>query len=90
MELRAVTPIAKDTDSSALAEIHGFDSPAHFSTVCRTMDERVRRGELSPVPVEHVYASEMFEETWYRTPTGETWRLVSPEFPFKGVLERVS
>jgi hypothetical protein len=74
---------------TALSEIHGFESPEHFSEFQRSIDEAVARGDLTKVPVQSLYASEMFDENWYRAPTGETWRLVSPDFPFKGVFEKV-
>lgn len=72
-----------------LEEIQGFDSPQHFTQFCRAIEESLEKGELTPVAVERPYGSLMFEESWYRTATGQTWRLVSPEFPFKGVFEQV-
>jgi hypothetical protein len=73
----------------ALNEIHGFQSPEHFVQFKQAINEAVARNELTPVPVERPYASEMFEETWYLTASGQVWRLVSPDFPFKGVFEQV-
>jgi hypothetical protein len=72
-----------------LNEIHGFDSPQHFAQFCRAIEESIDKDELTPVAVEQPYGSLMFEESWYRTATGQVWRLVSPEFPFKGIFERV-
>jgi hypothetical protein len=72
-----------------LEEIQGFDSLQHFMEFCRTIEDSITKHELTPVPVEQPYGSVMFEETWYRTAAGQVWRLVSPEFPFKGVFERV-
>jgi len=72
-----------------LKEIHGFDSPEHFSEFCRTIEKEIEKDELTPITVEKPYGSLMFEESWYRTAAGQVWRLVSPEFPFKGVFERV-
>jgi hypothetical protein len=73
----------------ALSEIHGFQSPDHFAEFKRAIEEAVARNELTPVPVRHRYASEMLEESWYLTASGQIWRLVSPDYPFKGVFERV-
>jgi hypothetical protein len=72
-----------------LKEIHGFDSPAHFSEFCRTIETAIAENELVPTTVEQPYGSLMFEESWYRTAAGHVWRLVSPEYPFKGVFEQV-
>ena len=73
-----------------LGEIHGFDSPQHFSDFYRSIGDAVEKQELTAVPVEQPYASVMFEERWYRTAGGQVWRLVNPDFPFKGVFEQVN
>lgn len=70
-------------------EIRGFDSPEHFSDFMHTVESSIISNELTPIPVEQKYGSAMFEETWYRTASGQIWRLVSPEYPFKGLFERV-
>jgi hypothetical protein len=72
-----------------LEEIHGFDSPEHFTEFCKAVEGSIAKRELTPVAVEKPYGSLMFEESWYRATTGQVWRLVSPDFPFKGVFERV-
>ena len=72
-----------------LREIHGFDSPQHFSDFYRSLEDAVKNKELTVVPVGQPYASVMFEERWYRTAAGQVWRLVNPDFPFKGVFEQV-
>jgi hypothetical protein len=70
-------------------EIHGFDSPQHFAEFQRSLEDAVLAAEVAPVDVEDRYGSLMFEEKWYRLSSGEIWRLVSPDFPFKGVFLRV-
>jgi hypothetical protein len=72
-----------------LREIQRFDSPQHFSDFYRSIEDAVKNKELTAVPVEQPYASVMFEERWYRTATGQVWRLVNPDFPFKGVFEQI-
>jgi hypothetical protein len=83
---------SRETSSSVvieLVEIHGFGSPQHFSEFQGQLEDAVLAGELAPVDVEDRYGSLMFEEKWYRLSSGEIWRLVSPDFPFKGVFRRV-
>jgi hypothetical protein len=50
----------------------------------------VANGTLAEVPVEDRYSgSFMFNEHWFRAPSGAIWRLVAPDPPFRGVFERV-
>jgi hypothetical protein len=72
-----------------MREIHGFNSPTHFDEFCRRIEAAIEAGELTPTPVGERYGSVMFEETWYQDRRGQIWRLVSPEFPFKGIFEPV-
>lgn len=72
-------------------EIHGFDSLDHYHRFVKMIEAKMLDDELEPVRVEQRYSgSEIFEETWYRTGSGEVWQLVSPDYPFKGVFLRVS
>jgi hypothetical protein len=73
-----------------LMEIREFDSPQHFSDFYWSIEDAVKNKELASVPVEQPYSSVTFEERWYRTQSGQVWRLVSPDFPFKGVFEQVT
>jgi hypothetical protein len=42
------------------------------------------------LPVASRYAAAtVFDEHWYRAASGQTWRLVAPDYPFKGVFEKV-
>jgi hypothetical protein len=70
-------------------EIQEFNSPAHFQSFRQIIQGAVESGELEPVPIENPYSAGVFYEEWYRTSSGEVWRLVPPDFPFKGVFERV-
>jgi hypothetical protein len=71
-------------------EIHGFESPVHFHQFEERIANAVDDGSLVPVPAETPYASLMFEEKWFRSREGQNWRLVAPDFPFKGVFLKVS
>lgn len=76
-------------DVDELTEIHEFDSLAHFARFEEFIRVSVRNGNLEEVRVGTPYASLMFDEKWYRAPSGRTWRLVKPDFPFKGVFLKV-
>jgi hypothetical protein len=77
----------------ALHEIQGFDSPGHFREFQQEVEDAAERGELTRVPVTqpfiNAYLSSTWDEKWYMTGSGDVWRLVRPEFPFKGVFEKV-
>jgi hypothetical protein len=49
----------------------------------------VADGVLVSIAVEAPYGSLMFDEKWYKLSSGQVWRIVSPDYPFKGVFERV-
>lgn len=71
-------------------EIHGFASPGEFDRFRKWIDEALQEGALAEVPVESPYSgSTMFDERWYRSTAGDTWRVVAPDPPFRGVFERV-
>jgi hypothetical protein len=71
-------------------EIHGFTSPGEFQRFQRWIAEATAEGVLTEVPVESGYSgSSLFDEHWYRAPSGAVWRVVAPEPPFHGVFERV-
>jgi hypothetical protein len=54
------------------------------------LEDAVAAGDVTRVEVGDRYASVGFQEEWYRLPSGDVWRLVSPDFPFKGVFLRVA
>jgi hypothetical protein len=71
-------------------EIHGFSSPGEYNGFCtyrqvasgaaivRTADPSYEKGK--------VYGGRWFEDP----KTKEIWRLVPPDFPFKGLWERIN
>jgi hypothetical protein len=72
-------------------EIHGFQSPDEFQRFRQWVAEAVDEGALEEVAVGAPYSgSLLFNEWWYRTSSGERWRVVAPEPPFLGVFERVT
>lgn len=45
---------------------------------------------LVPIPVRKPYADLGFNEQWYEERSGERWRLIEPDFPFKGLFEKIT
>jgi hypothetical protein len=72
-----------------LVEVQTFDSPEHFASFKQLVEAAVNDGDLEEVEVNVPYASLMLDERWYRSAAGQIWRLVKPEFPFKGVFLKV-
>jgi hypothetical protein len=71
-------------------EISGFGSPSEYERFLKWIAEAIVEGSLKEVPVESSYGgATVFEEHWYRAASGQTWRLVAPDYPFKGVFEKV-
>jgi hypothetical protein len=67
-------------------EVHGFASPREFDRFRCRIDEALAEGVLVEVQVLSRYTNVGFDEHWYRTAEGEVWRVVAPDFPFKGVF----
>lgn len=71
-------------------EIDGFATPGEFERCRCWIAEAVDEAAIVEVPIRDPYGgSPMFEEHWYQRQDGSVWRLVGPELPFRGLLERV-
>lgn len=72
-------------------EIHGFQSPGEYRRFVRYIESQVQTGhaqEIATVPGYH--RGYVFGGRWFLdTDSGEIWRLVPPDFPFRGVWEPV-
>lgn len=69
---------------SALEEIKEFFSISEFERFQKHIDILVNEGELIEIPVKKRYAG--FPEQWYKCKScSQAWRLVHPDFPFKGL-----
>ena len=67
-------------------EIHGFTSPGEYARFARWLGEAVSEGAFVEIDVAERYSgSSIFDERWFRTPAGQVWRVVAPDFPFTGV-----
>lgn len=68
--------------------IHGFESPCEYKRFCSWLSDQVSSGLVESVPLIEPSGDLIFglEERWYRCKaSGETWRLVAPQAPFRGL-----
>jgi hypothetical protein len=72
-------------------EIHGFQSPAEFKKFMRYIESQVNSGEVVEIYPDPNYGKgEIYGGRWFKNlETGEVWRLVPPDIPFKGLWEPV-
>lgn len=71
-------------------QIKRFDSWEHFHEIEDTLNNMVIKKELEEIHVSEPYAnSTLLEERWFKCQCGDIWRLVKPDFPFKGIFEKV-
>jgi len=72
-------------------EIHSFHSLGEFKRFARYIESQVNDGlaeEVNPDP--NYGKGEIYGGRWFKdNETGEVWRLVSPDIPFKGLWEPV-
>lgn len=72
-------------------EIHGFTTPGEYKTFCAYIDAQVASGiaqERDPDP--DYQRTAIFGGRWFEdAETGEIWRLIPPDFPFRGLWERI-
>ncbi len=71
--------------------IERFASLAEYQRFLEWITEEERIGAAQQVAVTSPYSgSSMWEERWYKNlTTGQTWRLVAPEPPFRGIFKTV-
>lgn len=72
-------------------EIHGFVSPGEYKKFCAYIADQVAAGIAQERALDPNYKKgEIFGGRWFEdAETKEVWRLVPPDFPFRGLLERV-
>jgi hypothetical protein len=73
-------------------EIHGFVSLGEYHRFLRYIEAQVADGFAQELPVDPSYGpGELFGGRWFQnSDTGEVWRLIEPDVPFKGLWEPVS
>ncbi len=72
-------------------EIHGFQSPAEFKKFVRYIESQLNSGEVVEIYPDPNYGKgEIYGGRWFKNlETGEVWRLVPPDIPFKGLWEPI-
>jgi hypothetical protein len=80
-----------DAPRALMTEIHGFRTPGEFRQFLGWIEQSVAKGNLVEVAVGPDYgAGQIFGGRWFRdTASGNTWRLIAPDFPFRGLWEVV-
>lgn len=72
-------------------EIHGFQSLNEYKRFVLYIENQVQAGyakEITPLPDYHkgyVFGGRWFEDI----NSGQKWRLVPPDFPFRGIWEPI-
>jgi hypothetical protein len=77
--------------ASAWEEIHGFESPGEYARFVRYVERQVDEDHVREEAVDPDYGAGMiFGGRWFRDlESGELWRLVPPDPPFRGCWEPV-
>lgn len=72
-------------------EIRGFQSPMEYQKFVKFVEERVKDGSLLEIPADVTYEKRgVFGGRWFKkSGSGKVWRLVPPDFPFRGIWEVV-
>ena len=68
--------------------IHGFESPGEYRRFCSWLAAQVNAGSVEEVPVTRPSDDLIsgLDEKWYRCKaSGDVWRLVAPQAPFRGL-----
>lgn len=77
-------------EKSPWESIHDFRSRSEFERFESWMQDEIRNLRAREVAVGSSYAGTTLSEKWFvHMGSGEVWRLVWPDPPFRGVFERV-
>lgn len=71
--------------------LSAFESSAEYRRLLASLNEQVKAGTADSIPVERPYSgSTLWDEHWFKNrETNETWRIVAPDPPFRGVFKKV-
>jgi hypothetical protein len=70
--------------------IDGFNSDEEYARFLAQIREQVRCGVAKEVRVAKRYSGVDWDEHWFQCLSGkDTWRLVAPDPPFRGVFKPV-
>ena len=68
--------------------IDGFNSDEEYERFLTSIREQVRSGVAKEGPVAEPYSGIHWDERWFQcVASKDTWRLVAPDPPFKGVFK---
>ena len=72
-------------------EVRGFASLGEYQRFCHYIEGEVARGAAKERrPADSYHKGLVFGGRWFEDiETEEIWRLVAPDFPFRGLWERV-
>jgi len=72
-------------------EIHGFISPGEYARFIDYIERQVALSQAEEVPVDYEYCDgEICGGRWFKdADSGQVWRLIAPDFPFRGLWEPV-
>ncbi len=75
-----------------LERIDGFQSPNEYEQFILWIAEHIKEGSIEEIPAGVRYAgATVFDEKWFRLKKSkEVWRLVAPDFPFRGIFDRIT
>jgi len=80
----------KQTKCDHLEPIEEFNSHAEFERFLAWISSALDQGHVTEVPVLESYQRLAFPERWFSCGDCRTvWRLVHPDFPFKGLFLHV-
>lgn len=82
-----------DTSVTALLleEIRGFEGVSEYETFEKFIRDHVIAGNILEIEPDAAYGvGELYGGRWFiDIASGATWRLIPPDFPFRGVFEAV-
>jgi hypothetical protein len=80
----------KNTDYSE-GEIHGFCSPQEYTRFVQFIEGQIKAGHVIEIEPDPDYGyGEVYGGRWFKHNYSEkVWRLIEPDFPFKGLWEPV-
>lgn len=72
-------------------EIRGFASPGEYRRFVCYLEDQIANGHARELPSDPDYVKGMISGgRWFEeAETGSVWRLVEPDFPFRGLWEPV-
>ena len=71
--------------------IDDFEGWVNFNRFLTWIEHEVQLGHAKELPVRNTYLGfTLLDEKWFQhIPSGEIWRLVWPDPPFKGLFEKI-